>query len=313
MLISLALALGLTLPQAGDPSTRSPSEAFIAAIDRVCPLYMKPNGLTAADIALLEVEMAMRGGMVGMLKQGSPPPEIMLQAGSDHCLVLSAADETADAPEPPSTLLTDAVKAWLSSPDSGWTPAPTDEKPGRYLNSGGEHELLLIDQPDDGGAMVLIQALAPSVLTDVDSRVEARKQASARPVDQAILEAINTLCAVAATPAWSAIDYGEIVIRHSGSGRLTVNYQPRGDCMVRAEGQNVSEIDEIAQAVAIRLEAPGSGWTRAEHAWMMPSGNPPIGPVLANYRHDDGRELLFMMDETALQAILWQPHPRRLE
>ena len=193
MLISLAVALGLAFPQAGDPSTRSPSEAVIAAIDRVCPVYLKRDGLTAADMVLLEAEMSMRVGIMGTLRQGPTPHQIALLGGPNTCLVAGVMDKDSDDSGTGTAERTSTVRDWLSNPASGWTPAPTDEHPERYIDTAGERTLLLGDQPDDDGIMVLIEAVTSFFPADADARNDDRWQASARPTDQAIVEAIDTV------------------------------------------------------------------------------------------------------------------------
>jgi hypothetical protein len=307
MLISLAVALGLTLPQAGDPSTRSPSEAFIAAIDRVCPIYMKSSGLTAADMVLLEAEMAMRAGVVGRMRQGAPPPQIMLQAGPDFCLVMGMGNDSTGSIGATRSELSDAATAWLTSPTSGWTSTPSHDRPGRYTSTDGRYILLLIDDAEENFPTVMIEAVTPSFLTDADIDSQARGQASARPTDQAILEAIDTLCAVAATSAWNTIDRGEVMIRHSGDSRLTVDYNSNADCTIRVVGEDAAA---VAMALGQRLDALDSGWTRITHAWMTFSDGGPMGREMqGNYGHNDGREFSIILDEGEAQVILWQPKP----
>lgn len=310
MLISLALALGLALPQAADPATRSPSEAFIAAIDRVCPVYLKRDGLTAADTALLEAEMSMRAGIVGTLRQGPTPHQIMIQAGPDSCLVIGIMKQDRDGSGASTAEPTDTVKDWLNTPASGWTPAPTDEQPERYIDAAGERTLLLGDQPDDDGLMVFIEAVTSFFPADAHASTDAKWQASARPTDQAMVEAIDTVCAIAGTPAWVTIDRGEVIVRHSGNSRLTVEYGANADCTIRAVGEDAAA---VAMALGTRLEAPGSGWTRITHAFMTSTEGRSMGyDQQDNYRHDDGREFSIILDEGEAQAILWQPRPRSL-
>ena len=308
MIFSLAFALGLALPQGSDPATRGPSDAFIAAIDRVCPIYMKHSGLTAADAALLEAEMSMRVGIMGTLRQGPTPHQIVIQGGPNSCLVVGVMDKDSDGSGAATAERTGTVRYWLSTPASGWTPAPTDEQPERYIDTAGERTLLLDDQPDDDGVMVLIEAVTSFFPADADAGTDARWQASARPTDQAILEAIDTVCAIAGTPAWVTIDRGEVTIRHSGNSLLTVDYSSNADCTIRVVGEDAAA---VAMALGNRLEVPGSGWTRITHAWMTFSDGGPMGRELqGNYRHDDGREFSIILDEGEAQAILWQPKPR---
>lgn len=305
MLISLALALGLALPQAGDPSTRSPSEAFIAAIDRVCPVYLKRDGLTAADTTLLEAEMSMRVGIMGTLRQGPTPHQIVIQGGPNTCLVLGVTDKDRDGTGAAGAERTSTVRDWLNTPASGWTPAPTDEQPERYIDAAGERTLLLHDQPDDDGVLVLIEAVTSFFPADADAHTDARWQASARPTDQAIVEAIDTVCAIAGTPAWVTIDRGEVTIRHSGDSVLTVDYNSNADCTIRVVGEDAAA---VATALSHRLDAPDSRWTRITHAWMTFSNGVSMGRELqGNYRHADGREFSIMLDASEAQAILWQP------
>ncbi len=305
MLISLAVALGLALPQVNNPSTRSPSEAFIAAIDRVCPIYMKSSGLTAADMVLLEAEMAMRAGVVGRIRQGAPPPQIMLQAGPDFCLVMGMGNDSTGSIGATRSELSDAATAWLTSPTSGWTSTPARGRPGRYTSTDSRYTLLLIDDPEESFPTVMIEAVTPSFLTDADIDSQARGQASARPTDQAILEAIDTLCAVASTSAWNTIDRGEVTIRHAGNSLLTVDYNSNSDCTIRVVGENAAA---VTTALGQRLDAPGSGWTRITHAWLTFSNGGPMGREMqGNYRHDDGREFSIMLDAGEAQVILWQP------
>lgn len=306
-LLLAALAVTLQTP-AADPASRTPADAFVAAITRVCPIYLTANGLTAADEALLNAEMVERAGTIGVMRQAPGLPRIAIQAGPDACAVLPLPEDASTPPQPVTGDLGRAVQAWLRDPASGWTPAPTDDQAGRYVSTDGLRELVLIDQSDEGGPMVLIQPVATSSQADVDARIAARRQATLRPTDQAMIEAVDTLCAVASTPAWATIDRGEVLIRHAGDSRLTVDYVLNGDCTVRAEGADAAA---IAIPLENRLATPGSGWTRADHAWMSSPGNGPSGSrIQANYRHDDGRELVIVQGDTEVQAILWQAQPR---
>lgn len=306
-LLLAALAATLQTP-AADPASRTPADAFVAAITRVCPVYLTASGLTAADEALLNAEMVERAGTVGVMRQAPGLPRIAIQAGPDACAVLPLPEDASTPSQPVTGDLGRAVQAWLRDPASGWTPAPTDDQAGRHLSTDGLRELVLIDQPDDGGPMVLIQPVASSSQADVDARIAARSQATLRPTDLAMIEAIENLCAIAATPAWGSVEQGEVVLRHAGNSRLTVDYVLNGDCTVRAEGADVAA---IATALGTRLATPGSGWTRADHAWMSSSGDGPSGRrIQANYRHDDGRELVIVPGDTEVQAILWQAQPR---
>lgn len=305
----LAVALIAMLQSStGDPASRSPSDAFVAAISRVCPLYMAQGGVTPADEALLDAEMTERAGLVGVMRQGPNPTRIALSAGPDICAVLSLPEEAAATPATGTETLDKALQDWLLAPASGWTLASTEDQPDRYLSADGQRTLLIINQPDDGGLMVVIESFIPDVAANLDVRIEARRQAALRPTDQAMIEAVDTLCAVASMPAWATIDRGEVLIRHAGDSRLTVDYVLNGDCTVQAEGADAAA---ITTALETRLATPGSGWVRADHAWMSSSGNGPSGSrIQANYRHDDGRELVIVPGDTEVQAILWQAQPR---
>lgn len=302
-LLAFTLAAALQVPST-DPAARTTTEAFVSAIGRVCPIYMKIDGMTAADEAVLNAEMALRAGMVGYLKQGGSGPGIVIQAGPGSCLVMPMPNGASTTSTTDHDAQRVAILDWLQSPASGWTPSPTDGEPGRYVSTDGLQTLIVVDEPDESSLMVLIQAVTPTLQNDLESRVEARRQADMRPTDEAMLDAVKTLCGLALTPAWSTIQSGEIVIRHAGESVLSVDYVQNGDCTVRATGQDAAA---VSTALRARLEASGSGWTRANHAWMLVSVDPSDLGIEANYRHDAGHELVVLLDVGEAQAILWQP------
>lgn len=307
MLILSALAL-LSAPQAGaDPAARTPAEAFVAGLERVCPIYMKSDGMTAGDQAVLASEMDQRVGALGVLRQADPSRTVRIEGVPGACVVVIAppAGETFDPAAGAGVV--DSLGARLAEPGSGWRRTSSETSDEGYRGQAWTHEDgtrdLTVAAVPEGVVGTLLSRTSPF---DTDSRIAARRAASARPTDQAMLEALDSLCAVAATPAWAGVDQGEVLVRHAGDSRLTVDYVLNGDCTVSARGEDAAD---VGAALMARLDAPGSGWTLSHHAWMAPNPYAASGAqgIEANYRHADGREAVVIVGDAQVQLQLWRP------
>jgi hypothetical protein len=311
MLILSALAL-LSAPQAGpDPAARTPAEAFVAGVERVCPIYIKTDGMTAEDEAVLASEMAERVGSLGVLRQADPSRTVRVQGAPGACVVMIA-PPAGEAFDPAAgAAVMDGLGARLSEPGSGWrrTSSETSEEGHRgqaWTREDGTGDLTVAAVSEG----VVGTLLSRSLPFDTDSRIAARRAAAARPTDQAMLEALDSLCAVASTPAWAGVERGEVLIRHAGDSRLTVDYVLNGDCTVSAQG---ADAVAVGAALMAGLGAPGSSWTLSHHAWMAP--NPyasaasasDVRGIEANYRHADGREAVVIVGDGQVQLQLWRP------
>ncbi len=310
MLLLSAFAL-LALPQAApDLAARAPAQAFVAGLERVCPIYMKTDGLTVEDQAILGEELSQRAGTVGWLRQSDPSRTVHLDGSPGACVVVIAppAGRAFDPAEG------DAVMSDLGSrlSGSGWRRTSVEnadegQRGEAWTRADGTVDLA-VASVREGVVGTLLSRNQPF---DTDARIAARRAAAARPTDQAMLEALDSLCAVASTPAWAGVERGEILVRHAGDARLTVDYVLNGDCVVSARGEDAAD---VAAALMTRLSAPGSGWTLTHHAWM--ASNPNAGAaahgIEANYRHADGREAVVLVGddgEGEVQLQLWRPTP----
>lgn len=307
MLILSALAL-LALPQAGpDPAARTPAEAFVAGLDRICPIYIKTDGMTAEDQAVLASEMEERVGALGVLRQADPSRTVQIQGSPGACVVMIAppAGETFDPAAGAAVM--DGLGARLSEPGSGWRQTSSETSDDGHRGQAWTRE----DGTGDLTVAAIREGVVGTLLSrtppfDTDGRIAARRAAAARPTDQAMLEALDSLCAVASTPAWAGVDQGEVLVRHAGDSRLTVDYVLNGDCTVSARGEDAAD---VGAALMARLDAPGSGWTLSHHAWMAPNPHAASGAqgVEANYRHADGREAVVILGGGEVQLQLWRP------
>ena len=255
MLTWIALTAALGAGQAPLPEGSSDTAAALEAINTLCPLYLKREGLTPSEIETVRAAVEFRSGQPPRLRGRPETAEMQVLGGPAMCALRRPEDGTG-------RIAIDSIQLAAGLTQSGWTVGD----PRGHMWRASKDAMTIDVLP---AADFLISVSVP----DPKSSLALPE---ANPFETVLLKVLLSSCG-GLLPG---------VTETTESERLSVQLARLPEaCSISIQGPAAEAVvGELHRA----LQGQDSGWSLHARAFMV--GEPGPGSVEKNYRHRDGRE-----------------------
>lgn len=255
MLTWIALTAALSAGQLPPPESASDTAAALVAINSLCPLYLKREGLTSSEIETVRAAVEFRSGQPPRLRGRPATAEMQVLGGPAMCALLRPADETGQTS-------INSIQLASGLAQSGWTVGD----PTGHLWRASKDAMTIEVVPGDA-------FLISMTVADPKSSLALPER---NPFEAVLLKVLQPSCG-GLLPG---------VTETTETERLSVQLSRRPDaCSISIQGADAEAVvDELHRA----LQTAGGGWSLHARAYMVGEVGP--GGIDRNYRHRDGRE-----------------------
>lgn len=255
MLTWIALTAALGAGQLPPPESASDTAAALVAINTLCPLCLKREGLTTSEIETVQAAVEFRSGQPPRLRGRPANADMQVLGGPAMCALLRPADGAGRTS-------IDPIQLAAGLTQSGWTVGD----PTSHLWQASKDAMTIEVVPGDS---FLISVTVP----DPKSSLALPKR---NPFEAVILKVLQPSCGGLLPGVTETTD----------TERLSVQLARWPDaCSISIQGADAEAVvGELHRA----LQNQGGGWSLHARAYMVGEVGP--GGVDRNYRHRDGRE-----------------------